>query len=256
MAEEGQAGAQAALNLLSNPGRLLSVTQVGVTLASLGLGWAGEDTLYRILLTSVPSAALRHWRRTCCTALVSCVVVSGDQLFPRGDGRGGSQESGDRQGRPPGGAGGAGAAGVLPAVGTFRGDHRTVGGRHHARAASSSAATRRPFRRGTEADRQFQPRPRLLAGSPGGHDPPRARPGQHLGARNHGAAQRHRVHRRGRHAGRGAAHHDREQHSRLPVYEGDPREDHRDSALQGPAAGLGGARQRHSHRTSQPRFPH
>jgi CBS domain containing-hemolysin-like protein len=49
MAEEGHAGAQAALNLLSNPGRLLSVTQVGVTVASLGLGWAGEDTLYRIL---------------------------------------------------------------------------------------------------------------------------------------------------------------------------------------------------------------
>ena len=49
MAEEGVAGAQAALNLLSNPGRLLSVTQVGVTLASLGLGWAGEDALYRVL---------------------------------------------------------------------------------------------------------------------------------------------------------------------------------------------------------------
>jgi len=49
MAENQQAGAQAALNLLANPGRLLSVTQVGVTLASLGLGWAGEDPLYRIL---------------------------------------------------------------------------------------------------------------------------------------------------------------------------------------------------------------
>jgi len=49
MAEQGHAGAQAALNLLSNPGRLLSVTQVGVTLASLGLGWTGEDTVYRIL---------------------------------------------------------------------------------------------------------------------------------------------------------------------------------------------------------------
>src|SRR5215510_869154 len=51
MAVEGHAGAQAALNLLSNPGRLLSVTQVGVTLASLGLGWAGEDTLYAILVS-------------------------------------------------------------------------------------------------------------------------------------------------------------------------------------------------------------
>ncbi len=50
MAAEGNAGAQAALNLLSNPGRLLSVTQVGVTLASLGLGWAGEDTIYGILV--------------------------------------------------------------------------------------------------------------------------------------------------------------------------------------------------------------
>jgi len=53
MAEEGHAGAQAALNLLSNPGRLLSVTQVGVTLASLGLGWAGEDTLYGILAAAL-----------------------------------------------------------------------------------------------------------------------------------------------------------------------------------------------------------
>ena len=51
MAENGSAGAQAALNLLSNPGRLLSVTQVGVTLASLGLGWAGENTLYQLLVS-------------------------------------------------------------------------------------------------------------------------------------------------------------------------------------------------------------
>ena len=49
LAAEGQAGAQAALSLLADPGRLLSVTQVGVTVASLGLGWAGEDTMYRIL---------------------------------------------------------------------------------------------------------------------------------------------------------------------------------------------------------------
>ncbi len=48
LADEGNTGAQVALNLLSNPGRLLSVTQVGVTLASLGLGWAGEDTFYGI----------------------------------------------------------------------------------------------------------------------------------------------------------------------------------------------------------------
>ncbi len=50
LAEQGQAGARVALNLLANPERLLSVTQVGVTLASLGLGWAGEDTMYHLML--------------------------------------------------------------------------------------------------------------------------------------------------------------------------------------------------------------
>ena len=50
LADQGQVGAQAALNLLANPARLLSVTQFGVTLASLGLGWAGEGTVYEVLL--------------------------------------------------------------------------------------------------------------------------------------------------------------------------------------------------------------
>lgn len=58
LAERGQAGAQTALNLLSNPGRLLSVTQVGVTLASLGLGWAGENTFYGWLRTRFESLNL------------------------------------------------------------------------------------------------------------------------------------------------------------------------------------------------------
>src|SRR6476469_111359 len=52
MAQNGQAGAQSALSLLANPSRLLSVTQVGVTLASLGLGWAGEGTLYDIFIAA------------------------------------------------------------------------------------------------------------------------------------------------------------------------------------------------------------
>jgi putative hemolysin len=48
-AEAGNVGAQAAVSLLENPGRLLSVVQVGVTLASLGLGWAGEETIFNLL---------------------------------------------------------------------------------------------------------------------------------------------------------------------------------------------------------------
>jgi CBS domain containing-hemolysin-like protein len=50
LAENGNAGAKAALALLAQPEKLLSVTQIGVTLASLGLGWAGEDTLYAMFL--------------------------------------------------------------------------------------------------------------------------------------------------------------------------------------------------------------
>jgi putative hemolysin len=51
LADQGQIAAQAALNLLANPERLLSVTQFGVTLASLGLGWAGEGTLFQLFVS-------------------------------------------------------------------------------------------------------------------------------------------------------------------------------------------------------------
>jgi len=53
LAASGIVGAQAAVSLLQNPERLLSVTQLGVTLASLGLGWAGEDTLFSTHLRPV-----------------------------------------------------------------------------------------------------------------------------------------------------------------------------------------------------------
>jgi CBS domain containing-hemolysin-like protein len=51
LADEGDSGAKAALHLLEYPERLLSVTQVGVTLASLGLGWAGEETIHQLLMS-------------------------------------------------------------------------------------------------------------------------------------------------------------------------------------------------------------
>jgi putative hemolysin len=50
LAESGNVGAQAALSLLAHPERLLSVVQLGVTLSSLGLGWAGEETVFGILI--------------------------------------------------------------------------------------------------------------------------------------------------------------------------------------------------------------
>jgi putative hemolysin len=48
LADAGNAKALLVLHLLEAPDRMLSATQLGVTLASLGLGWAGEGTIYRL----------------------------------------------------------------------------------------------------------------------------------------------------------------------------------------------------------------
>src|SRR5690606_1376029 len=49
LADGGDARASLVLKLLEAPDRMLSATQMGVTLASLGLGWAGEETVYRLV---------------------------------------------------------------------------------------------------------------------------------------------------------------------------------------------------------------
>ena len=46
LADAGNSRALLVLRLLEEPDRMLSATQLGVTLASLGLGWAGEETVY------------------------------------------------------------------------------------------------------------------------------------------------------------------------------------------------------------------
>ena len=63
MAEDGVTGAHAALQLLANPERMLSVVQVGVTLASLGLGWAGEESVQAALtaLMAPMATPATHW---------------------------------------------------------------------------------------------------------------------------------------------------------------------------------------------------
>lgn len=48
-AEEGSKGAAAAIRLLDNPTLFISAVQLGVTLASLALGWLGEPTIAAIL---------------------------------------------------------------------------------------------------------------------------------------------------------------------------------------------------------------
>lgn len=66
LAEAGSRPARLALDLIESPDRLLSATQLGVTLASLALGWAAESTLYGplaallALLPVVPTAGAVH----------------------------------------------------------------------------------------------------------------------------------------------------------------------------------------------------
>src|SRR5579862_5920695 len=90
LAEEGQAGARVALNLLANPERLLSVTQVGVTLASLGLGWAGEDTMYTLMLNAfggligmVPSTVVHAGSFVIGFLLITYVHVILGEVVPK-----------------------------------------------------------------------------------------------------------------------------------------------------------------------------
>src|SRR5207302_3891748 len=48
-AAAGSRGARAALRLISNPTVFISATQLGITLASLALGWIGEPTIAALL---------------------------------------------------------------------------------------------------------------------------------------------------------------------------------------------------------------
>ena len=73
LARQGNVAARAALGILANPERLLSVTQVGVTFTSLSLGWAGEETMQRLAL-AVFSPALTE-QQTILVQLSSYVVA-------------------------------------------------------------------------------------------------------------------------------------------------------------------------------------
>lgn len=86
LAAAGNVGAQAALNLLGRPERLLATIQVGVTLAGLGLGWIGEDTVYSVLIAAFQplitpqTAPLLHGVSFVIAFLVLtyCMVVFGE----------------------------------------------------------------------------------------------------------------------------------------------------------------------------------
>lgn len=60
-AATGNGSAQAALRLLDSPTIFISATQLGVTLASLALGWIGEPTVAALLLPVASRIATEGW---------------------------------------------------------------------------------------------------------------------------------------------------------------------------------------------------
>src|SRR5579871_4469575 len=78
LADRGVTGAHAAMSLLARPERLLSVTQIGVTLASLALGWAGEPTfeaVISIMLGPLEATVLRPWLQVASFALAFVLMT-------------------------------------------------------------------------------------------------------------------------------------------------------------------------------------
>lgn len=60
-AAAGSRAAQSALRLLDEPTIFISATQLGITLASLALGWIGEPTVAALLLPVASSIATEGW---------------------------------------------------------------------------------------------------------------------------------------------------------------------------------------------------
>jgi CBS domain containing-hemolysin-like protein len=91
-AEKGSAGAKAALRLLQNPTFFISTVQLGVTLASLALGWIGEPTIAKILEPAAAQFPVEGATATYLTHFTAIVVSFGlvtflhivlGELFPK-----------------------------------------------------------------------------------------------------------------------------------------------------------------------------
>ncbi|MBM3724668.1 MAG: HlyC/CorC family transporter [Acidobacteria bacterium] len=90
LAADGNLGAQAALSLLANPGRLLSVVQIGVTATTLAMGQTGEKMLSSMLLglarPFLPEQALvwAEWTSAAvATLLLTLVLLVVGELVPK-----------------------------------------------------------------------------------------------------------------------------------------------------------------------------
>ena len=112
-AEQGSAAARLTLRMLDNLEAYLAACQLGITMASLGLGWVGEPAVAALLEPMF--RALGHERRPAPHRRVPGRVPAVLVAAHRGR-RAGPEDVRDPSGRAHGAGRGLPAAGVLPAL--------------------------------------------------------------------------------------------------------------------------------------------
>jgi CBS domain containing-hemolysin-like protein len=78
LVRQGKPGSAAVKRALSDPDRFIAATQLGITIASLGLGWLGEPALSHFiepLLALLPAAWVGTASHTISAALAFAVIT-------------------------------------------------------------------------------------------------------------------------------------------------------------------------------------
>src|SRR6185436_21162015 len=78
LVQQGRPGATAVKRALEDPDRFIAATQLGITIASLGLGWLGEPALTRFIepvLALLPAAWLGVASHTISAAIAFGLIT-------------------------------------------------------------------------------------------------------------------------------------------------------------------------------------
>jgi CBS domain containing-hemolysin-like protein len=84
MIAEGHRGARAVRRAVSAPDRYIAATQLGITMASLGLGWMAEPALASIFqpaLTFLPAHLAEHTAHSIAVAVAFAIITAAEIVF-------------------------------------------------------------------------------------------------------------------------------------------------------------------------------